>query len=873
MSDNYLKIIQSLEKRISELESQKNSQMFGRSYNQVGSLDSDYLIKTKGQIKIQWGNKFIDLIKDGKVNTDTKFIYKQSTVGTKDGIYITNDSITLVAGGEAINLTSDSGNVYVSYLEPQETTPNQKYQALRNIGFLYPSLDEYDSVNGLSNGIIYVESERKLYTVVNGVLNELQFSIPNPFTEQFVIQKNDQNEGALVIKGERKPNSLKFDSMFIYSEGDMGIINCNGLQVKIQDSSVLSIQNGKISTIYSISSNGIQSPLFSSGLSGYSIYKDGDKWILEIDKIIERDAQSSTSLSIPKYLNWNIITSVESGEDSSLQIQLLLEKNYKTGDILEIQRLDSSEEFGNILSSTTVTITDITDNIITISSDEDLSELTEGTLVYKIKTSDPNYRVVRAVDNLDITDTKNVDTRIGNLTELNLKEIDNQSEVDIEGYGIFSKQGYFKKAGYVSDYVLPEEDNSSKFASTEWVRNLLESQFSPGYYWSSEMENNKPKSPKFIGTSQGNFKVSESQPYLWYSNDGEVWILIDQYIPEDDQYIYFASSLYRYYEPSLQFSNRIPSGFFTWVDNTGQQQKNIGVSNWISNMGYYDNDGAEVPRWPQSVMNMIDKMGTPKAGVRPNTEGYTVLWIIPADQWSSNKYNPLAYQMVMMSSGSTIAHANLQQLSLYSSFALMWGKQNGNSITLTKAATSTKNIQTEEFWTDPYSITTFFGIFFRDWLLNGTVWGSPDYRNQIYSKETGWSLSYENVAAINVGQYSLYGSGTIEPIEPTENSGVQAIPHPRLLLSFTLTSGVTTVQGSITIQIGAFRRDSNSDDEKYLVQYSGQYINALVNEWFAIPEVTVGSLAITYATNDERAIRKTITWYGGETFYIKDLYK
>ena len=88
--------IQSLKKRISELESKiqdKDSSFaaFGRSYSKVGSSDSDFLIRTKGQVKIQWGSKFIDLIKDGKINVDSKFIYKESKVGVKDGIYVVGE--------------------------------------------------------------------------------------------------------------------------------------------------------------------------------------------------------------------------------------------------------------------------------------------------------------------------------------------------------------------------------------------------------------------------------------------------------------------------------------------------------------------------------------------------------------------------------------------------------------------------------------------------------------------------------------------------------------------------------------------------------------------------------------------------------------
>ena len=45
--------------------------LFGRTYDHIGSTDSDFIIKTRGQVKIQWGKVFIDLIKDGKINVNS----------------------------------------------------------------------------------------------------------------------------------------------------------------------------------------------------------------------------------------------------------------------------------------------------------------------------------------------------------------------------------------------------------------------------------------------------------------------------------------------------------------------------------------------------------------------------------------------------------------------------------------------------------------------------------------------------------------------------------------------------------------------------------------------------------------------------------
>jgi hypothetical protein len=51
--------------------------MFGKAYNTIGSTDSNFIIKTKGDLKVQWGNKYIDVIKNGKIaspNSDILFL-------------------------------------------------------------------------------------------------------------------------------------------------------------------------------------------------------------------------------------------------------------------------------------------------------------------------------------------------------------------------------------------------------------------------------------------------------------------------------------------------------------------------------------------------------------------------------------------------------------------------------------------------------------------------------------------------------------------------------------------------------------------------------------------------------------------------------
>lgn len=54
--------------------------------------------------------------------------------------------------------------------------------ALQNIGFAYKDLNSLSNTS-LKNGIIYIESEQKLYIVQDGSLSEFTIAFPNPFSE------------------------------------------------------------------------------------------------------------------------------------------------------------------------------------------------------------------------------------------------------------------------------------------------------------------------------------------------------------------------------------------------------------------------------------------------------------------------------------------------------------------------------------------------------------------------------------------------------------------------------------------------------------------------------------------------------------------
>ena len=95
--------------------------MFGKSFTTVGSTDANFLIRTKGDLKVQWGSKFIDVIKNGKIVQQDKAlvqIVSDSEQISGDGVFIVpkeeNDEVWVSSGGTKINLVGDIETTYVS---------------------------------------------------------------------------------------------------------------------------------------------------------------------------------------------------------------------------------------------------------------------------------------------------------------------------------------------------------------------------------------------------------------------------------------------------------------------------------------------------------------------------------------------------------------------------------------------------------------------------------------------------------------------------------------------------------------------------------------------------------------------------------------
>lgn len=237
--------------------------MFGKTYNTIGSTDSNFIIKTKGDLKIQWGNKFIDLIKNGKIIENSIF----KTVDSEDkissnGIYLVNDAVWIKVGDFKSNLFDSSKNAYISFLNEQNLNSEQKNIALKNIGFVYDSIDSINTQE-ITSGIVFIQDEQKLYTIKDGNLS--LYSQP-------------------IVQGQQDSNIIKKENSLSFQIGEFSYLVMSDLKIKVQKNLVLD------DNISIMSNNASQE-------QGFRLYyNDVSGSTLEVDNIIHRNYKSDVPI-------------------------------------------------------------------------------------------------------------------------------------------------------------------------------------------------------------------------------------------------------------------------------------------------------------------------------------------------------------------------------------------------------------------------------------------------------------------------------------------------------------------------------------------------------------------------------------------------
>lgn len=247
--------------------------MFGKTYNTIGSTDSNFIIKTKGDLKVQWGNKYIDIIKNGKIASEgSKLLFIVDSVEeiTKNGIYLVNtepQEIWLNIDGTKVNIIGAEGQTaYISYMVDQKLTSEQQHLALTNIGFYYNNIEDAALAN-IASGIIYVEDINKLYIAKQGKLTE------------YVITTTATNTESSEISIKKEPLYIEEYSLWV---GETEYIKCYSSEIKM---------------LMPVTMHDMLQSESATDQFGYRLYMDNNKSIFEIDIIKQRE--------YPEYITYN----------------------------------------------------------------------------------------------------------------------------------------------------------------------------------------------------------------------------------------------------------------------------------------------------------------------------------------------------------------------------------------------------------------------------------------------------------------------------------------------------------------------------------------------------------------------------------------
>lgn len=443
----------------------------GRAYETAGNTNSDFMIKTKGKIKIQWGDKFIDLIKDGKINTESDFLNSvkdPESIGKTDGLYYTKSdgSLWVVIGGNKINLKGDIGNIYVSYMAPQDTTLEQKKQAQYNIGLVYKTMAEAQAA-GITSGFVYIEDEQRLLIGSNGELMEYQVKLPNPITEQLVISKNDSNKGAIMIVGRGENNSLNFNNdALIYYDNYTLILDAQGSDISINNAASFHEDLvhflSEVKFDQKVTGNRFESENADSG-HGFRLYYEDLQSTLEVDNLIVRNGINVKDQLYPikYYQEENILELAESTDTEAtgleMDVNFILANPYQ-GEVddylctfvtvedegqdavhgvvevnFKVKSIDETDKRKIVVTETKV-ITENEDLKSKLENFNDLQPLLTNKHIYYMAGKRPVTRIENHnIDLLNVKtveeeqDSANVSFRIGSVREL---------EVDIKGFKI-----------------------------------------------------------------------------------------------------------------------------------------------------------------------------------------------------------------------------------------------------------------------------------------------------------------------------------------------------------------------------------------------------------------------------------------------------
>ncbi len=154
---------------------EENLNIFGKNQGEIGSLDKNLVLRTKGRVYIRYGRKYIDLL-DSQGNLNVKVPKVLSKITSKDeiksnGFYLLDGNLYAYVDGETFQITGTEGS-FISYAIQQKLTSEQIDIAQRNIGLKFDSINE--AVRSVQEGIVFIGSDS--YYINNGTYTKLGLS-------------------------------------------------------------------------------------------------------------------------------------------------------------------------------------------------------------------------------------------------------------------------------------------------------------------------------------------------------------------------------------------------------------------------------------------------------------------------------------------------------------------------------------------------------------------------------------------------------------------------------------------------------------------------------------------------------------------------
>lgn len=304
----------------------KVEKILGKPYLMVGSADTDIILNGKGNVKVRFGNAFLDLISNGKISkTDgndksINIVQNKSDIGTADGWYFveSEDAIYFQINRVLYPVLSKRDDIensedYLAINYNQDLTLEQIRTAQRNLKVI---INNQDNTATLPIDFVYFNSDDKVhYYNNNGTLVELYLSLNSGGIVKDKVTINLENN----LHGSRDFNVIGSNGMRVKNQNDYLdiIVNNSGVTLDTNTSGikfnskegVTYINGNYISIGYpptynynfevdgniyvkdkAVLNSGIISDNFIEGMAGYRLENINSEWTLEVDNLIVRNS-------------------------------------------------------------------------------------------------------------------------------------------------------------------------------------------------------------------------------------------------------------------------------------------------------------------------------------------------------------------------------------------------------------------------------------------------------------------------------------------------------------------------------------------------------------------------------------------------------